>query len=133
MVINQDDRFTAALFEAREVERFADALAAGAALVATADGTVERDERRALVADAVSHPDLVGIPTAHLLERFDEYVERLANEPERTGAAIFDAVGYFSADRRHARRLLDIYRDIARDRAGYGACEDLRIVLKLPA
>lgn len=130
--MDNGDRFAAALFEAHEVERFADALAAGAAMIAAADGTVQRKERRALVADAASHPDLIGIPTVHVLERFDEYVERLAKDPDRTNVAIYEAVGQFDTDHKHGRRLLDIFRDIAGDRAGHGAVEDLRLVLKLP-
>lgn len=132
MSIDQPDRFGAALLAARDVDRFLDALAAGAAMIATADGTVDRAERRALLADASSHPDLIGLPRMRVLERFDDYVEKLSKDSSRGTAEIFAVVESFAGDKPHARKLLDIFADIAGNAASRGALEDLRIVLQLP-
>jgi tellurite resistance protein len=135
MPVEGPDRFGAALQEGRRADLFLDAMAAGAAVVATADGHVDREERRALLADASSHPDLLGMPQ-RVLERFDEYVARMKKDPTRGSREAFMSVASFATDPVRARKLLDVFTDIAggarANAATRGAVEDLRIVLNLP-
>ncbi|MDB5365797.1 MAG: Tellurite resistance protein TerB [Rhodospirillales bacterium] len=133
----QSDAIDDPVRERLDAERFVEALAAGAAIVARADGRVDRLERRELLVDLDLHPELRKVPRMRVLERFDHYVQRLTDDPDFALREALDAVAQFADDPRR-QRLMDEFMNVATideiaSEREEEALDELRAVLHLVA
>lgn len=85
---------------------FLDALMAGCALVATADGAISLSERSRVDRIVESLRELDIFDPHEAVNRFNEYAEDIAADAERGRRDILLAIGEHAGDEGHARLLL---------------------------